>query len=52
VCQTSTVAKGSGGPEGLRNGAWHHGGRSGEVLARRAMERLLLRMVREALEAD
>jgi hypothetical protein len=45
-------AKGSGGPEGVRNGNWRHGGRSGQVLALRAMERLLLRMAREALEAD
>jgi hypothetical protein len=44
-------AKGSGAPEGSRNGAWRHGGRSGKVLAMRAMEQLLLRMAREALEA-
>jgi hypothetical protein len=45
-------AKGSGAPEGPRNGAWRHGGRSSKLLAMRAMERLLLRMAREALEAD
>src|SRR5215207_4940374 len=42
----------AGAPKGPRNGAWRHGGRSGKVLAMRAMERLLLRMAREALEAD
>jgi hypothetical protein len=40
----------AGAPEGPRNGAWRHGGRSSKVLAMRAMERLLLRMAREALE--
>ena len=34
----------AGAPEGPRNGAWRHGGRSSQVLATRAMERLLLRM--------
>ena len=42
----------AGAPEGPRNGAWRHGGRSSKVLAMRAMERLLLRMAREALEAE
>jgi hypothetical protein len=36
----------------MRNGNWRHGGRTGKVLALRAMERLLLRMAREALEAE
>jgi hypothetical protein len=36
----------------MRNGNWRHGGRSSQVLATRAMERLLLRMAREALEAE
>jgi hypothetical protein len=44
-------AKGSGGPEGRRNGNWRHGGRSSEVLAMWVMERMLLRMAKEALEA-
>ena len=44
-------APGSGAPAGNRN-AWKHGERSSEVLAMRAMERLLLRMAREALEAE
>ena len=42
----------AGAPEGPRNGAWRHGGRSSQALAIRAMERLLLRMAREALEAE
>jgi hypothetical protein len=42
----------AGAPEGLRNGAWRNGGRSSKVLAIQAMERLLLRMAREALEAE
>jgi hypothetical protein len=45
-------ARGSGGPEGPRNGNWRHGGRSNQVLALRAIERMLLRMAREALEAE
>lgn len=36
-------APGSGAPVGNRN-AWKHGQRSGEVLAMRAVEKLLLRM--------
>ena len=51
-CRLHGGARGSGGPEGPRNGNWRHGGRSGQVLALRAMERLLLRMAREALEAE
>ena len=51
-CRLHGGAKGSGGPEGMRNGNWRHGGRSNQVLARRAVERLLLRMAREALEAE
>jgi hypothetical protein len=42
----------AGAPEGPRNGNWRHGGRSSKVLAMRAMERRLLRMAREALEAE
>jgi len=42
----------AGAPEGPRNGNWRYGGRSSKVLAMRAMERLLLRMAREALKAD
>src|SRR5215213_1888291 len=32
----------AGAPEGPRNGNWRHGGRSSQVLAMWAMERLLL----------
>ena len=51
-CRMHGGARGSGGPEGPRNGAWRHGGRSGQVLAMRAMERQLLRLAREVLEAE
>jgi hypothetical protein len=49
-CRMHGGAKGSGAPEGPRNGAWRHGGRSSQVLAIRVMERLLLRMARAALD--
>jgi hypothetical protein len=42
-------AKGSGGPEGARNGRWVHGQRSGEMLVMRRLERQLLLM---SLEPD
>ncbi len=51
-CRLHGGAKGSGGPEGPRNGAWRHGGRSSKALAIRAMERMLLQMARDALEAE
>jgi hypothetical protein len=34
----------AGAPAGERNGRWKHGQRSGEVLAMRRVERMLLRM--------
>ena len=40
-------ARGSGGPEGPRNGAWRHGGRSNKALALRSAEKLLLRLTKE-----
>jgi len=43
-------AKGSGAPEGGRNGRWRHGQRSGAVLVERMMERLLLRLAKAELE--
>ena len=42
----------AGAPEGPRNGAWRHGGRSHEARLRRQEMRLLLRMVRQELEAE
>ena len=33
--------RGGGGPEGQRNGAWRHGGRSREVVRLRALVRAL-----------
>jgi hypothetical protein len=39
-------AAGSGAPRGARNGAWRHGGRSGEVAALRRLVRELLREAR------
>ena len=45
-------AKGSGGPEGARNGAWRHGGRSNEALALRSVEKLLLRLARSEPEGE
>jgi hypothetical protein len=41
----------AGAPEGPRNGAWRHGGRSGKVLALWGTATRLLRMAREELEA-
>src|SRR3954470_15708206 len=41
-CRMHGGAKGSGAPEGERNGRWRHGQRSGAVLAERMMGRLLL----------
>jgi hypothetical protein len=38
-------AVGGGAPDGSRNGAWRHGGRSAEAAA---MRRLASRLVREA----
>ena len=46
-CRMHGGAKGSGGPEGPRNGAWRHGGRSNEARAMRALEKLLLQLTRE-----
>ncbi len=40
-------AAGSGAPKGERNGAWRHGGRSGEVAALRRLVGELLREARE-----
>ena len=40
-------AVGSGAPEGSRNGAWRHGGRSAEVVAMRRCANGLLRVARE-----
>ncbi len=45
-------ARGSGGPEGERNGAWRHGGRGGRSLLLRRMERCLLRLARLELEEE
>ena len=43
-------AAGSGGPEGPRNGAWRHGGRSSRAMLLRRVERELLRLARMELE--
>ena len=48
-CRMHGGAKGSGGPEGARNGRWVHGQRSGEMLVMRRLERQLLLM---SLEPD
>ncbi len=40
-------AAGVGAPRGARNGAWRHGGRSGEVAA---LRRLVGELLREACE--
>src|SRR4051794_41247092 len=48
-CRMHGGAKGSGAPEGERNGRWRHGQRSGAVLAERTMERLLLRLAKAEL---
>jgi hypothetical protein len=42
-------AKGSGGPEGPRNGNWRHGLRSRETIAVRTIERMLLRLAKAEL---
>ena len=42
---------GGGGPEGKANGAWRHGGRSGEMTRTRALVALLGRLAREEADA-
>ncbi len=46
-CRMHGGAAGSGAPRGVRNGAWRHGGRSGEVAALRRLVGELLREARE-----
>ncbi len=46
-CRMHGGAAGSGAPKGERNGAWRHGGRSGEVAALRRLVGELLREARE-----
>ena len=49
-CRMHGGARGSGAPEGERNGRYVHGQRSGAVLADRMMGRLLLRLAKAELE--
>ncbi len=51
-CRMHGGAKGSGGPEGERNGAWRHGGRAGRTLLLRRMEWWLLRLARMEQEEE
>jgi glucans biosynthesis protein len=48
-CRMHGGAAGSGAPRGSRNGAYKHGGFTGEAVAERQMVRQLLRHARELL---
>jgi hypothetical protein len=48
-CRMHGGAKGSGGPEGPRNGNWRHGLRSRETIAVRTIGRMLLRLAKAEL---
>jgi hypothetical protein len=50
MARVQDARRGGGGPQGKANGAWRHGGRSGEVTRTRALVAALGRQARE--EAD